>query len=433
MNQEQSLSVHPESTESTPHFSLTQRVFRRLIFDAIAPMTRGSLHVTLPDGTTRLVGEAGREIDASIRVVSERVFERLVLYGDIGFGEGYVEGDWETADLSTLLSWCLLNVEGSPLLTGARAKKRLVNFFDVLNRFRHRLRPNSERVARGNIAKHYDLGNDFYRLWLDPSMTYSGALFTSADQSLEEAQIAKYESLCRRLALRVTDQVLEIGCGWGGFSAYAARRYGCRITAVTISAAQHRYAQERIAHEGLANRVEVRLQDYRRVAGRYDKIVSIEMMEALGDSYLEIFCAKIHALLAPQGLFAAQFITVPDARHAALRRGVDWIQKHIFPGSLLLSIARVEQAMNRTGDLFLAGLDDLGLSYARTLRMWHEAFNQRAAEVLALGFDERFLRKWNYYLVYCESAFAMRNISVVHAVFTRPNNHTLPDSIVLPP
>ncbi|HEY2344173.1 MAG TPA: cyclopropane-fatty-acyl-phospholipid synthase family protein, partial [Chthoniobacteraceae bacterium] len=287
------------------------------------------------------------------------------------------------------------------------------------------LRPNSLRTSRRNIAEHYDLGNEFYRLWLDSTMTYSSGYFTSADQTLESAQRAKYEALCQKLRLRPSDQVLEIGCGWGGFSEHAARNYGCRITAVTISQEQLAFARERMRREGLDERVEIRLQDYRHIEGQFDKIVSIEMMEALGDRYLETYFAAIHRLLKRDGLVALQYITVPDCRHAELRRKTDFIQKHIFPGSLLLSIGRVNQAINRTGDLFLHHLEDLGLSYARTLRLWWEGFNARVEEVRQLGFDARFMRKWNYYFQYCEAAFAMRNISVIQACYTRPNNGTL--------
>jgi cyclopropane-fatty-acyl-phospholipid synthase len=255
-------------------------------------------------------------------------------------------------------------------------------------------------------------------------MTYSSALFSTRAQSLESAQIAKYDRLCRQLKLKPEDQVLEIGTGWGGFCCHAARNYGCKITTVTISAEQFKYASEISQKEGLAGQVEVKLQDYRNLTGLFDKIVSIEMIEAVGDRYLETYFAKCHELLKPQGLLALQMITCPDSRHDSLRKNVDWIQKHIFPGSLLVSIHRVNEALRQTGDLFLHDLKDLGLSYAETLRRWRSAFNQNEAAVRSLDFDTRFIRKWNYYLSYCEAAFAMRNISVVQAVYTRPNNLT---------
>jgi cyclopropane-fatty-acyl-phospholipid synthase len=310
-------------------------------------------------------------------------------------------------------------------MSGSKTKTTALNFLKLYNRLLHFLRPNSVATARKNIAEHYDLGNDFYALWLDATMTYSAALFTSHDQSLADAQAAKYDALCQKLRLVPGDHVLEIGSGWGGFASHAVRHYGCRVTTVTISQAQFDYASERFAREGIADRAEVRLQDYRHITGQFDKIASIEMMEAIGDQYLETYFAKIHEVLKPDGLVAVQFITVPDCRHAELKHGIDWIQKHIFPGSLLLSITRVSEALQRTGDLFLHQLEDFGSHYARTLRMWFENFNSCHENVRALGFDDRFIRKWNYYLQYCEAAFAMRNISVVHAVYTRPNNPRL--------
>jgi cyclopropane-fatty-acyl-phospholipid synthase len=242
---------------------------------------------------------------------------------------------------------------------------------------------------------------------------------------LEAAQIAKYDRLCRQLKLKPGEQVLEIGSGWGGFSRHAAINYGVRITAVTISDEQFKYARELVRGEGLADRVEIKQLDYRLLTGRFDKIVSIEMLEAVGDAYLETYFAKCEELLKPAGLLALQMITCPDSRYEALRKNVDWIQKHIFPGSLLLSIHRVNEALRRTGDLFLHDLKDLGPSYAETLKRWRIAFNQNEAAVRALHFDTCFLRKWNYYLSYCEAAFAMRNISAVQAIYTRPNNPIL--------
>jgi cyclopropane-fatty-acyl-phospholipid synthase len=256
-------------------------------------------------------------------------------------------------------------------------------------------------------------------------MTYSSALFTQPGQSLEEAQTAKYDALCRKLQLKPGDEVLEIGSGWGGFSIHAAKNYGCRLTTVTISEEQFKLAQNRFQQEGLSDRINIKMLDYRLITGRYDKVASIEMMEALGDRYLETYFAKIHEVLKPDGLVGLQYITVPDSRHDDLRRGVDFIQKHIFPGSLLLSVGRVNQALNRTGDLFLHHLEDMGASYATTLRRWWETFNSKLDQVDAIGFDARFIRKWNYYLQYCEAAFASRNISVVQAIYTRPNNRHL--------
>jgi cyclopropane-fatty-acyl-phospholipid synthase len=397
----------------------------RLVLGSFAKMNAGSMRLEMPDGAVRQFGTPGAAACATIRVLSPAFFRRCVFFGDVGFGESYFEGEWETDSIERVISWAIQNVTNTPGLSGSKARSLALNLFRSFNRAQHLLRPNSEITARRNIAEHYDLGNDFYRLWLDPTMTYSSAYYTSAGQSLEAAQTAKYELLCRNLRLRAGDHVLEIGGGWGGFACHAVKHYGCRVTAITISREQWRFARERFEREGVAGRAAVQLQDYRKIEGRYDKIVSIEMMEALGDRYLTAYCAKLHELLKPDGLVGLQYITVPDSRHADLRSGVDFIQKHIFPGSLLLSVSRVNSALNRTGDLFLHRLEDLGSSYARTLNSWWKSFNARLADVERLGFDSRFIRKWNYYLQYCEAAFASRNASVVQAVYTRPNNRNL--------
>ncbi|MEO7501214.1 MAG: cyclopropane-fatty-acyl-phospholipid synthase family protein [Gemmatimonadaceae bacterium] len=404
---------------------VSRGLYQRLVIEALGAMTAGCLRLDLPDGDTVVVGTPGSEVSAHIRVVNHDFFQKCVLFGDVGFGESYVDGDWETDSISRVIAWAVLNVENSPGMSGSRARGFALNLLKSYNRLLHLVRPNSMATSRRNIAEHYDLGNEFYRLWLDSTMTYSSAYFTESGQSLEWAQLAKYDALCRKLRLQPTDHVLEIGSGWGGFASHAVNKYGCRMTTVTISEAQYTYAADRFAREGISDRVEIHLADYRTLTGQYDKIASIEMMEAVGDRFLETYFAKIHELLKPGGLVGLQYITVPDSRHDELKRGVDWIQKHIFPGSLLLSVGRVNDALNRTGDLFLHDLEDIGASYARTLHVWWERFNAHLGGVRALGFDERFVRKWNYYLQYCEAAFATRNISVVQAVYTRPNNRTL--------
>jgi cyclopropane-fatty-acyl-phospholipid synthase len=423
MNNELSIDVNVPGQPAR-----TGGIYESLIFRGMERMTRGHMEIQLPDGRGRTLGDQAAAIRASVRIRDPHFFKRCMLFGDVGFGESYVEGEWDTPDIERVIAWFLLNTDNSPAQPGSGAKSALINLLRGWNRLRHLVRPNSIHTSRRNISEHYDLGNDFYGLWLDPTMTYSSALFTNTGQTLEEGQAAKYDALCRGIGLCEADHVLEIGGGWGGFAEHAAGRYGCRVTTVTISQAQYDFARERMRRAGLSDRVEIRLQDYRKIQGRFDKIVSIEMMEALGDKYLETFTAKLHALLAPDGVAGLQYITVPDCRHDDLKRGVDWIQRHIFPGSLLLSVGRVNEALNRTGDLFLHALSDHGISYARTLRLWREAFNRQLQGVRALGFDERFIRKWNYYLSYCEAAFAMRNISVVQAIYTRPNNLRLGSS-----
>lgn len=408
-----------------PRERKSSRFYERIVMQSLRQMTHGCLRLELPDGTQTIIGQPGANISAELRVSRWSFFKRCVLFGDIGFGEAYLDGDWETDDITKVISWFILNLENSPAMSGSLAKKFFVNLLGWQNRLRHLLNWNSLMASRRNISFHYDLGNDFYKLFLDRTMTYSSALFTDASPTLEQAQIAKYDRLCRLLRLKPGEHLLEIGSGWGGFSLHAAKNYGCQITTVTLSREQFRFARELFQKEKLAGQIEIKLEDYRKLTGRFDKIASIEMLEAVGDEYLETYFAKCHELLKPAGLLALQMITCPDSRHESLRKNVDWIQKHIFPGSLLLSVHRVNEALRRTGDLFLHDLKDLGLSYAETLKRWRLRFNQNEEAVRAMNFDTCFIRKWNYYLSYCEAAFAMRNISVVQAIYTRPNNPTL--------
>ena len=403
--------------------------FRRAVLNAFSAMTRGSLVIEMPDGTRQTFGAAREELplgisgEAKIRVLREDFFRKCVLAGDIGFAESYVDGDWTTPDAAAVVAWFILNIEEAPTLSGSRRAKGLaLNVLRLVNRLAHVLRPNSRTQARRNISEHYDLSNDFFSLFLDRSLMYSAAKWTRPGMTLEEAQAEKNDALCRRLKLKASDHVLEIGTGWGGWALHAARTYGCRVTTVTISREQFELATKRIAEAGLAHRVEVQFRDFRDIEGTYDKVVSIEMMEALGHRYLPAFCKAVGKALKPDGLIALQFITCPDSRYGSFKRGVDFIQKHIFPGSLLLSVNRVNELMTRHGGFMLHGLEDFGQDYAITLRRWKETFAERLSEVRALGFDERFIRKWSYYLNYCEAAFALRNISVVHTVHTRPNN-----------
>ena len=406
--------------------SIMERLYRKLVLRELAPMQRGLLTIEMPDGSRVRFGaertpQAPHQGIASMVIRDERFFRRCVLFGDIGFAESYLAGEWTTGNLEAVIVWFILNAKESSSRRGGAT-----NALQIANRLRHRLRGNTPSGSRRNIEAHYDLSNEFFALFLDESMTYSAALFDQQEQTLESAQIAKYDRLCRRLHLQPGDRVLEIGGGWGAFSRYAASHYGCHVTSLTISPAQYEHAAREISRAGLQNRIDLQLRDYREVTGQFDKIVSIEMLEAVGHEHLPAFFRKCNELLTPSGVLGLQYITCPDNRYERLRRGVDFIQKHIFPGSLILSIGAVSDAIRATGDLVLHHLDDLGSSYARTLHVWHERFNQNLAQVRELGFDEPFIRKWNYYLQYCSGAFAMRHTSVVQAVYSRPNNLTLP-------
>ncbi|MCP5502480.1 MAG: class I SAM-dependent methyltransferase [Leptospiraceae bacterium] len=409
---------------------ITKNFYRSLVISSLDEMKAGTLCLIEPDGTIITLG--GGKLESTnyynsgfIKIHSFDFYRRCVLYGDIGFAESYMEELWDTDDLSKVLSWFLLNIDNNPSLSGSKMKNIGINLLKGINLLLHRFRENSIKGSKKNIVAHYDLGNDFYSLFLDKTMTYSSAIFKTYKEDLEEAQIAKYSSLAESLQLKPNMHILEIGSGWGGFSQFLVKEYACKVHTVTISDEQYKYVKNIIEQEGLKGKLTVELSDYRLLKGSYDRIVSIEMLEAVGDKYYETYFKKCHELLKKDGLLGIQVITSPDSRYEEIKKGVDFIQKYIFPGSLIPSLARLNKAINKTGDLFMHNLLDMGLSYAHTLRLWKENFNRKLEDVRTLGFDEKFIRMWNYYLSYCEVAFQMRNITVVQAVYTRPNNLSL--------
>lgn len=407
--------------EIPKHYNL----YRKIVLQILSKMNKGELQVTFPEGEAKTFGGEDKSVKANIKIINPHFYKRIVLFGDIGFGEAYVDGDWETDSITNVISWMILNVENNPAVSGSGSKFSPISLLKILNRTYHKLNMNTKMKSKKNISEHYDLNNDFFKLWLDESMTYSSAIFTDGNEDLHKAQIEKYDRICRELKIKPSDHILEIGSGWGGFSIYVAENYGCRVTTTTISEEQFKYAKNLIAEKKLGNKIEILLKDYRELSGSYDKIVSIEMLEAVGHEFLPKYFAKINDVLKPDGAAALQVITSQDSNYNQLRKGVDWIQKHIFPGSLLPSIAAINSAVNKTSNLYLHDLKNFGLNYARTLKMWREKFNARLSDVYKLNFDNSFIRKWNYYLSYCEAAFAMRNISVVQIIYTRPNNMNL--------
>ncbi len=338
---------------------------------------------------------------------------RLLSGGDLGFARAYVDGDWDSPDIEALLRLALRNE--AALLSAMRPWP----IWGWLAHLRHRLRPNSVRGSRRNIASHYDLGNAFYALWLDDSMTYSSALFQRPDMTLSEAQMAKYAQIVRQLDIGPDDHVLEIGCGWGGFAEYAVAQTGCRVTGLTLSKEQAAYARDRLARAGMATRIDIRLEDYRHVTGQYDKIVSIEMFEAVGEANWPTYFRTLRDRLKPGGKASIQTITMADDRFAHYRVNADYIQTYIFPGGMLPSpevfVARAKQQGLKLENGYAFGRD-----YARTLRLWDEAFVARWPEIKSLGFDDRFYRMWRYYLHYCAAGFEANTINVFQFVLTRP-------------
>ena len=400
--------------------------FQKIVLSSFKSLKRGSLEVQLPGGKREVFGGLYKGLRARIEVKDEVFFRRCVLFGPIGFAESYMAGEWETPDLTRVIAWFILNAEdANGLETRTGRSTGVLNLLNTYNRFLHRRRPNSLSTSRANIREHYDLSNEFFKLWLDPTMTYSSAYFEPPDLTLEEAQRKKYDVLCQKLRLTAADEVLEIGSGWGGFSIHAAGNYGCRVTTITISEEQYAEAAERIQQAGLQDRIELLLCDYRAMTGRYDKIVSIEMLEAVGDRYVNTFFAKCSELLKPNGLLGLQAILCPDNQYAILRDGADFIQKHIFPGSLLMSMGRITEATQKAGDLNLFDYEDMAPFYARTLKIWRDKFEGKLDEVRAQGFDESFIRKWRYYLCYCEAAFGTRHITVAQTIHSRPDNLSL--------
>jgi cyclopropane-fatty-acyl-phospholipid synthase len=396
--------------------------YERILLGLFSEMKLGSLTVILPSGKQLTFGIDNQSTSARLEIKSNNFFKRCVLYGDIGFGESYVDGEWDTPNIQNVIKWFLLNIENAPAVSGSRKQHVFINVLKIFNKIYHSKRTNNVGGSKKNISEHYDLNNAFFSLFLDPTMTYSSAYFKKEGMTLEEAQLAKYDRLCRQLNLKAEDHVLEIGSGWGGNAIYIAKTYGCKVTSLTISEEQYKLANERIQKENLSDKVSVILKDYRLMEGQFDKLVSIEMLEAVGSEFYNEYFKKCSDLLKKDGIFAIQVITCPDSRFEHLKNGVDWIQKHIFPGSLLPSVAAINKAINEVCDLTLVDLKDLGLDYAHTLKIWQQEFTKNIEQIKALGFDDYFIRKWDYYFSYCEAAFAMRNINVMQLVYTRPNN-----------
>jgi cyclopropane-fatty-acyl-phospholipid synthase len=373
---------------------------RRLMLGAARRIRVGRLAVVLPDGSRRVYGDRTSPDAAEIHVHDAAAGARMLLGGDIGAGEAYMDGLWSSPDLPALLRVAALNREALALPKGWwRLPLRLEKTLS------HRARRNTVAGSRRNIEAHYDLGNDFYRLFLDETMAYSSAVFASADQPLADAQRNKFRIIAERAGLRGGEHVLEIGSGWGGFALYAAGELGCRVTTITVSPAQHQLATERIAAAGLADRVSVELRDYRDIRGTYDAIVSIEMLEAVGADYYATFFEVCDRALEPGGRMSLQVITFPDVAYEPQRRGANWIQTYIFPGGLLPSLAVIERSLHRT-HLLVRDVEDIAPSYVLTLRAWRAAFLGQRDAVRAMGFDERFIRMWDYYLSISEAGFA---------------------------
>ncbi|PHQ78977.1 MAG: SAM-dependent methyltransferase [Thalassobium sp.] len=383
------------------------------VFDVVRRIPRGRVDMILPDG--RHFRAEGRDAGhvAELHVHNADLFARLIREGDLGFCEAYMDGWWSTPDLQAFMD--LVHDDAEEMYDGFPGQR----FVRAYEQLRFWLQSNSKRQARKNISYHYDLGNDFYGLWLDDTMTYSSAKFESGQEPLEKAQEQKYASMIDQMGAQAGDHVLEIGCGWGGFAQYAARERGIKVTGLTISQEQFNYATDRIEKAGLSDMVTFKLQDYRDETGTYDGVASIEMFEAVGEKYWPVYFDTLRDRLKPGRNATLQIITVHDARWEVYKRGVDFIQKYIFPGGMLPSPTVLRQQVEKAG-LRVAHSIEFGESYSQTLRRWHDDFNAKWDQVAALGFDDRFRRMWNFYLTSCAGTFHSGNCDVTQITVTRP-------------
>lgn len=384
----------------------------RFLVRVAARMDRGSLTAMLPDG--RMLHFQGKqEGHHGILIIKNyHCLTRLLRSGNIGFAEGYLAGEWESPNVAALLEVVAVNTEKVQEFFKGRFFSRLVN------RVLHVLNRNSKTGSKRNIYAHYDLGNEFYSRWLDPSMTYSSARFENESQDLTSAQRNKYRRLAERMGLGRDHTVLEIGCGWGGFAEFAAGELGAKVTGITISKEQYDFARRRLFEKGLAERAEIRLEDYRDTTGQYDRIASIEMFEAVGEAYWPAYFQKVRDCLKPDGQAGLQIITIDERYFESYRKGADFIQKYVFPGGMLPSKRALEAEVARAG-LTWRGNDTFGLDYARTLARWRDRFVMAWDDIKLLGFDERFKRLWTYYLSYCEAGFRAGSIDVTQIALAR--------------
>jgi cyclopropane-fatty-acyl-phospholipid synthase len=375
-------------------------------------------HLTLIENGIKHEFGLDKSIQATVTVNDAHFYGEMAFGGSIGAGEAYMLGYWQADNLTNVIRMMAANQSVMDALEGGYqwASKPFLKALHWLNR-------NTENGSRKNIAAHYDLGNDFFKLWLDPSMMYSAAIFSPPDCSLEAASNKKLQVICDKLDLKPTDHVVEIGTGWGGFAIYAAKNYGCKVTTTTISKQQYDEAVLRVNAENLQDKITLLLNDYRVLKGQYDKLVSIEMIEAVGHQYYNVYFKQVSNLLKPNGRALIQAITIVDQRYEAAKRSVDFIQKYIFPGSTIPSITALIISITAASDLRVVGLESIGLHYAKTLAAWRNNFLEHANLIRALGYSEEFIRMWEFYLCYCEGGFAQNALNDVHMLLFKPNTH----------
>ncbi|OCW96746.1 cyclopropane-fatty-acyl-phospholipid synthase family protein [Alishewanella sp. HH-ZS] len=395
------------------------RLCRKFTLNFLSQLRHGSITV-IEAGEAQQFGDADAELKTTITVTDPAFYQKLVLAGSVGGGEAYIHGFWRCDNLTALVQIFARNLDVLDKMdsTWARLSRPMLKLLNFRNR-------NTISQSRRNIAAHYDLGNAMYQLFLDPSMMYSSAVYPSADSTLEQAQQHKLQQICERLQLKASDHLIEIGTGWGSMAIYAAQHYGCKVTTTTISQQQYDYTKARVAELGLQDKITLLFEDYRLLTGTYDKLVSIEMIEAVGDDFLDNYFEKCSSLLKPDGIMVLQAITMVDHRYQQYVREVDFIKRYIFPGGCLPSISRMASAVANKTDLVIRQVQDIGFDYARTLKDWCDNFMAQRDAVHQLGYDDNFIRLWHFYLCYCEGGFRERATSAVHLVLSKPQNRSV--------
>lgn len=410
------MSHGEQAIQNGDSMTFMERTYRQLFIKAMQNMPEG--HLTLKENGSLVAqcGDPEQDLHAEVNILDSSAYKRLLFGGSVASGETFTDGSWTSPNLTNVIRIFARNLS---TLDEWESKFKWITMPAL--KLQHFMRRNSREQAKKNISAHYDLGNKLYTKFLDPSMMYSSAIYPSPDASLAEAQENKLRSICEKLQLKPSDHVVEIGTGWGGLAIYASKHYGCKVTTTTISDEQFDYAQKWVAEEGLEDKITLLKKDYRLLEGKFDKLVSIEMIEAVGKAYLANFFEKCSSLLKPNGLMLLQAITIDDRRYDSYSNSVDFIQKHIFPGGFLPSQFAINQFLKKNTDMNIRDLHDIGLDYAKTLHDWHLAFERNKEALEKDGYDERFARLWKYYLNYCEGGFLERAISTVQLVISKPH------------
>ena len=406
-------SLVSKNSRSTTH-NLTSALLRRGVMRQLGPLKNGHL-VVIENGERLMFGDCGAGLVGEVQIHDTSVWGMIASNGSIGAGEAFIHGYWSSPDLTKVVRVLVSNMDVLDAMEGglARLGRPLIRGLHWINR-------NTRKGSQKNIAAHYDLGNDMFEQFLDPTMMYSAAQFLTADDTLEQAQLNKLQRICQKLDLKPADHLLEIGTGWGSMALYAAQHYGCKVTTTTLSKEQFDYTQTRIEALGLQEQVTLLLEDYRDLTGQYDKLVSIEMIEAVGHHFLPSYFKQCARLLKPHGLMLLQAITIREQRYEQAKSSVDFIQRYIFPGGALPSVQKMLEIVGKDTDMNLMHMEDFGLHYAKTLRLWHENFRRAHGRLTELGYDEYFLRLWEFYLCYCEGGFLERSIGTAQLLLAKP-------------